>query len=72
VKIGTLPFSPRKPVVSLFSAEEESSTCAVVQELKLAGAEGSGLFMIDRELATRVFVPPPQTGGGAPPAAQGA
>ncbi|MBI5251320.1 MAG: ferritin [Desulfomonile tiedjei] len=39
--------------------EEESSVDAVVHQLKLAGDQGSGLFMIDRELATRVFVLPP-------------
>jgi len=38
--------------------EEESSADEVVQKLKLTGNEGSGLFMIDRELATRVFVMP--------------
>jgi ferritin len=38
--------------------EEESSTDAVVQRLKLAGKEGSGLFMVDQELATRVFTMP--------------
>lgn len=37
--------------------EEEASADAVVQQLKLAG-EGGGLFMIDRELATRVFTMP--------------
>lgn len=43
--------------------EEESSVDAVVHKLKLAGDQGSGLFMIDRELATRVFVMPPAQGG---------
>ncbi len=38
--------------------EEEASVDAVVQQLKLAGDQGSGLFMIDRELATRVFTLP--------------
>jgi ferritin len=42
--------------------EEESSVDAVVHQLKLAGDQGSGLFMIDRELATRVFVMPPVQG----------
>ncbi|MBI5569517.1 MAG: ferritin [Desulfomonile tiedjei] len=37
--------------------EEESSADAVIQQLKLAG-EGGGLFMIDRELAARVFTMP--------------
>lgn len=39
--------------------EEEDSADKVVQSLKLAGNQGGGLFMIDRELATRVFTPPP-------------
>lgn len=38
--------------------EEEASADEVVQKLKLAGDEGSGLFMLDRELAQRVFTPP--------------
>lgn len=38
--------------------EEEASADGVVQQLKLAGDAGSGLFMIDRELASRVFVMP--------------
>lgn len=38
--------------------EEEASADAVVQQLKIAGDQGSGLFMIDRELATRVFTMP--------------
>lgn len=39
--------------------EEEDSADKVVQSLKLAGNQGGGLFMIDRELGTRVFTPPP-------------
>jgi len=42
--------------------EEEASTDAVVQQLKLAGDAGGGLFMIDRELAARVFVMPTTAG----------
>ena len=42
--------------------EEEANTDAVVQQLKLVGDNGQALLMIDRELAQRVFVPPP-TGG---------
>ena len=52
--------------------EEESSALTVAQKLKLIAGDSSGLFMLDRELATRVFTPPPQTGTGAPPAAVGA
>ncbi len=38
--------------------EEESSADAVVQQLKLAGDAGGGIFMIDRELGGRVFTMP--------------
>ena len=37
--------------------EEEASTDGVVQKLKLIKSDSSGLFMIDQELAQRVFVP---------------
>lgn len=40
--------------------EEEASADEIIQKLKLTGGEGNGLFMIDQELATRVFVPPAQ------------
>lgn len=43
--------------------EEEASADEIVQKLKLIGDTGSGLFMIDRELAQRVFVPPTTTEG---------
>lgn len=53
--------------------EEESSTLTIAQKLKLIGKDNSGLFMLDRELALRVFTPPPATGTAtAPSAAQGA
>ena len=43
--------------------EEESSVDAVVQKLKLLGEEkGSGIFMLDNELGTRVFTPPAASG----------
>jgi ferritin len=41
--------------------EEEASADAVIKQLKLIGGTGNGLFMIDRELVTRVFVPPATT-----------
>ncbi len=41
--------------------EEETSTDAVVQKLKLIGGEGGGMFLLDQELGRRVFVPPPGT-----------
>ncbi len=38
--------------------EEEASANDVVQKIKLVGDAGNSLFLIDRELATRVFVLP--------------
>jgi len=38
--------------------EEEASASEVVEKLKLAGNQGGGLFMLDRELGTRVFTSP--------------
>ena len=45
--------------------EEEASTYDVVQRLKLAGDQGGGMFMIDRELAARTFVYPTTATQGA-------
>lgn len=39
--------------------EEEASAKAVLQKVRLVGAAPGGLFMVDRELAQRVFVAPP-------------
>jgi ferritin len=38
--------------------EEEASVGEVRDKMKLAGETGGGMFMIDQELATRVFTPP--------------
>lgn len=38
--------------------EEEDSVNEVVQKLRLVGTDGGGLFMLDRDLSTRVFTPP--------------
>jgi ferritin len=38
--------------------EEEANDNDIIAKLKLVGKDGNGLFMIDKELATRVFVPP--------------
>ena len=38
--------------------EEEESANDILSQLKLAGGDGGGLFMIDKDLATRVFTPP--------------
>ncbi|HHH75994.1 MAG TPA: ferritin [Phycisphaerae bacterium] len=45
--------------------EEESNADGVIQQLKLAAGAPGALFMIDRELGTRVFTPPPANGSGA-------
>jgi len=37
--------------------EEEANDNDIIAKLKLVGKEGNGLFMIDKELATRVFAP---------------
>jgi ferritin len=47
--------------------EEEANADSIVQQLKLIGKDGQGLLMLDRELATRVFTPPPAAGAGAAP-----
>lgn len=41
--------------------EEEANAQAIIDSLKLVQGQGSGLFMIDRELKTRVFVDPNAT-----------
>ena len=38
--------------------EEEDSTNAVVEQVKLVGEAQGGLFMLDRELGQRIFTPP--------------
>ncbi|GAB1409518.1 ferritin [Desulfovibrionales bacterium] len=38
--------------------EEEDHVGGVVQKLRMVGKEGGGLFMMDRDLGTRVFTPP--------------
>ncbi len=38
--------------------EEEESASGVLQKVKLAGDDSSGLLMLDQELARRVFNPP--------------
>lgn len=42
--------------------EEESNATEILARLKLVGKDGNGLFMVDAELAKRVFVPPPAAG----------
>ncbi len=45
--------------------EEEATAKGILQQLKLLGDSKSGLFMIDRELGTRVFTPPVDAEPGA-------
>jgi len=45
--------------------EEEANDNDVLARLRLAGKDGNGLFMVDKELATRVFTPPPAAGAPA-------
>lgn len=40
--------------------EEEDSVQTLVQRLKLIGSDGGALYLMDRDLATRVFTPPAQ------------
>lgn len=44
--------------------EEEASAGEVRDKIKLAGETGGGMFMVDQELATRVFTPPAQSSKG--------
>jgi ferritin len=41
--------------------EEEATVCAILDEIKLAGETGPGMYMIDKELAQRIFVDPTTT-----------
>lgn len=45
--------------------EEESGADELVQKLKLVGDNASALFMVDAELASRVFTPPAAAEAGA-------
>jgi ferritin len=38
--------------------EEEASASGILQKVRMVGNDGSGLFMLDKELALRVFTPP--------------
>ena len=41
--------------------EEEGNDNEIIDKLKLAGDKGNGLFMIDKELGARVYIPPAQS-----------
>jgi len=38
--------------------EEEGNVSTVIDRIKLAGKEGPGLFMLDKEMESRAFTPP--------------
>jgi len=38
--------------------EEESSSKTILDKIKIVGNDGSGLYLLDQELAQRVFTPP--------------
>ena len=42
--------------------EEEGNDNEILAKLKLAGSKGNGLFMIDKELASRVYIPETKEG----------
>ena len=52
--------------------EEEDNTSRAVQQLKLAGGDGRGLLMLDREMGQRSFAVPPDLAGLYAQAAAGA
>lgn len=45
--------------------EEEANSSEIAEKLKLIGSSKEGLFMLDKELSTRVFVDSTQPAGGA-------
>ena len=45
--------------------EEEANASEIAEKLKLIGDSKEGLFMLDKELSTRVFVDATQPAGGA-------
>ena len=42
--------------------EEEDNASTLLQRARLVGEVGSGLYLLDKELGTRVFNPPQQSG----------
>lgn len=44
--------------------EEEATARKIIGQLRLIGDQGSGLYLLDKELATRVFTPPAVAGPG--------
>lgn len=46
--------------------EEEANALEILQKLNLIGKDANGLFMVDTELAQRVFTPPAGPAGSIP------
>ena len=46
--------------------EEEANALEILQKLNLIGKDANGLFMVDAELAQRVFTPPAGPAGSIP------
>ena len=74
-KLAALAAQEKDPVTGNFllwflteQVEEEANAKGTADKLRMVGDKGPGLFMVDQELATRVFVMPP-AGGAAPAAA---
>jgi ferritin len=44
--------------------EEEDNALNVIEQIKLVGNEGEGMYHIDKQLATRVFIDPTLTAAG--------
>jgi ferritin len=56
-----IPDHPTESILQWFvteQVEEESSAEKIRAKVELVGDKGHGIYMIDRELATRVFTPP--------------
>jgi ferritin len=41
--------------------EEESNAIEIIDQIRLLGEKGEGIYLLDKELATRVFVDPTKT-----------
>jgi len=52
--------------------EEEANADGIIRKLKLIGSDKGGMYLLDRELGTRVFTPPAVAAAGAAPPAPGA
>lgn len=70
--LATLAYEERDHATGTFlqwfineQVEEEATVKDILDKLKLAGATGEGLFLINTELGSRVYTPPAATGPAA-------